>query len=143
MGALRAAHRRFIRGNRAAFDREIGERVKVQSHVREHAGFTHRTGAAIRDVRTRIIRMKSGVKMRITNVARHARILEFGSRAHVIAARKAKYLTFRAGGARVFRKRVWHPGTPPYWFMRSAAQHAHTELGPHLRAAFTRLAKRF
>ena len=49
-----------------------------------------------------------------------ARILEFGSRPHVIRPRNAKALKFNVGGRTVFARSVNHPGTRPYrWLERS------------------------
>jgi hypothetical protein len=46
--------------------------------------------------------------------------IEFGTRPHVIRARKAKALRFTVGGQDVFRRQVRHPGTRAYRFMQNA-----------------------
>jgi len=48
---------------------------------------------------------------RVISVARHARYLDEGTRAHAIVARNARFLRFFQGGRVVFRRSVWHPGT--------------------------------
>ena len=54
--------------------------------------------------------------------------LEFGTRAHIIRAKKAKALHFFTGGKEVFAKYVNHPGTKPYPFLRPAFKVASTQL---------------
>lgn len=48
-------------------------------------------------------------------------VMEFGSRPHIIRARRARFLRFFWRGAIRYRKQVRHPGTRPYPFMRIAA----------------------
>lgn len=50
--------------------------------------------------------------------APYARPLEYGSGAHVIEAVNAKALRFVVDGKVIFRRRVMHPGTRAYAFMR-------------------------
>lgn len=142
--AIQRRHEWLIRQNRHMFDRELGEQMPgVAAHVREHATFKHRTNVARDGVRTRLVRLKSGARMRITNVAKHAHYLEFGTRPHTITARAGGTLSFIAGGRRVFTKSVRHPGTRPYRFMANAAKHAHQSLHPELRHSMRRIAQRF
>lgn len=54
--------------------------------------------------------------------AAYAKIMEYGSAAHIIEPVKAKALRWYEGGASVFAKRVKHPGTKPYAFVRKTAQ---------------------
>lgn len=53
-----------------------------------------------------------------------ARFIENGTRPHIIAARNAKALRFVRAGTVVFRKSVWHPGTPARPFMEQARNRA-------------------
>lgn len=46
------------------------------------------------------------------------RFLERGTRPHVIAARRVKFLRFEVGGTILFRKKVNHPGTKGQGFFR-------------------------
>jgi hypothetical protein len=54
--------------------------------------------------------------------ASYARIMEYGSSPHIIEPKKAHALRWYEGGASVFAKRVKHPGTKPYAFVRTTAQ---------------------
>lgn len=142
--SIQRRHEWLLRENRRMFDSELGDQVGgVHDHVRDQATFTHRTRKAQRGARAKIIRLKSGVRMRLTNVAKHARWLEFGTPAHTIRARKKKALSFIAGGRRITRRSVRHPGTRAYRFMWAAAKHAHQSLNPALRQAMRGIAKRF
>lgn len=146
IGAIKRRHRRFIRAHGAMVNRAMAQMdAEVRGHVRDQATFRHRTGAAKAGVRTRIVRLKSGVRMRITNVAPHAKYLEFGTKPHIITARRGSSLSFYWArmGKRMSVKRVRHPGTKPYRFMLAAAKHAHQSLNPELRAGMRRVAKRF
>lgn len=55
-------------------------------------------------------------------------ILEYGSRAHTIRARRAKVLHWeRPPGVHHFRKEVFHPGTRPYGMLRTTAAEANVD----------------
>lgn len=56
-------------------------------------------------------------------------LVEDGTEAHPIEAKKAKVLRFTSGGAVVFRKRVNHPGTPANRFVERAMQSAVVQAG--------------
>lgn len=146
IGDIRRRHRAFLSAHDAMVSRSLNlADAQVRDHVSHQASFKHRSGKTRRGVRTRVLKLKSGVKLRVTNVAKTARWLEFGTRPHTITARRKRFLSFfwaKAGG-RVFFKKVRHPGTKPYRFMQAAAKHAHKGLGPVLRAEMRRLAKRF
>lgn len=143
---VHVAHRRFAQRNRQVIDQVLADRIpEAQAHVREHAPFKHRSGAAWRGVRGRLVRTRGGTVLRLSNEARHAKYLEFGTRAHRIVARRKKALSFfwlRVSKAMVL-KAVNHPGTRPYFFMRAAAVHAHAQINPALRAALGRVASSF
>lgn len=50
--------------------------------------------------------------------------LEYGTRAHEIAARRVQFLRFMVNGQTVFRRRVHHPGTSKRPFMHEARERA-------------------
>lgn len=53
--------------------------------------------------------------------ANYGGVIEYGSRPHEIRPRNAKALHWVDGeGGDQFRRRVWHPGTQPYPYMRPA-----------------------
>ncbi len=86
--------------------------------------FTHRTRDVANKQTYRIVRTSTGAVLKLRNTSKHAAVLEKGSRAHRIVAKRAKALRFVIGGRVFFRKSVWHPGTKPTWFMRTAAERA-------------------
>jgi hypothetical protein len=118
---------------------------EAQKHVRDHAGFTHRTGTALARTTARVMRLKGGGKIRIANAARHGKWLEHGTRAHVIRARRARYLRFfwRKLGRVVYFKSVNHPGTRPYWFLKRATHHVGDRVRLGIQRGMQRAARRF
>lgn len=60
----------------------------------------------------------------ISNKAKHAGYLEFGTRPHVIYASRAKALRFFVKGKAVFAKYVFHPGTRAYNVLSAATSKA-------------------
>jgi hypothetical protein len=125
---LKKAHSWFLAENEKATQESLKEAAnKVHATVASTPVFTPRTGNLQNRTRTRVVKTSSGRLLKITNDAKYARSIESGSKAHWIVARRAKYLSFVGrDGARVFRKRVWHPGTKAYRFLENAtAQGAH------------------
>lgn len=57
----------------------------------------------------------------VVAMSSHGVIVEEGSVAHWIKARRKPYLVFFANGHWNKRKAVWHPGTKPTHFMRDAS----------------------
>ena len=134
-----------------ALDRVMVEmQPEAKAHVRNHAGFQHRSHRTLEGVRTKIFRTKSGIRMRITNAHQPvASYLEFGTKPHRIPSGGTAHLIFfwkkmgrwwinPPGGSYVN-----HPGTKPYKFMEASARSVHSRLHAHLQAAMQRLAKRF
>lgn len=54
----------------------------------------------------------------------YAADLEFGTRPHVITAKRGKALRFSKGGVVMFRRSVNHPGSRPYPYLVPGAIHA-------------------
>lgn len=52
---------------------------------------------------------------------KHAKIIEEGSKPHVIKPKRGKVLAFKKGGKKVFATQVNHPGTKPYKVLHQAA----------------------
>lgn len=70
----------------------------------------------------------------------YARYVHDGTRPHLIKPRSAKMLRFKtAGGATVFARAVWHPGTRPQPFFREALRDGYSEAGQILREGGYRL----
>jgi len=84
-----------------------------------------RTGNLIRNLRATPFKMtgdykgEGGVEVDLDKVP-YAGFVMYGTRPHVIRARRAKALHFRMGGREVFCKSVNHPGTRPNRFMERA-----------------------
>jgi hypothetical protein len=118
---------------------------EAQKHVRNKAGFTHRSGATLHATTARVMRLKGGGKIRIANRDRKARWLEGGTRAHVIRARRARYLRFfwRKLGRVVYFKSVRHPGTRPYRFLYLATHAVGDRVRLGIQGGMRRAAKRF
>jgi hypothetical protein len=144
--SLRKAHTRFMWANHRMVKRVLNRAApEAQKHVRDKAGFTHRTGTALARTTARVMRLKSGGKIRIANAARHAKWLEHGTRAHVIRARRARYLRFfwRKLGRVVYFKSVRHPGTRPYRFLYLATHAVGDRVRLGIKGGMRRAAKRF
>ena len=68
---------------------------------------------------------------RIGMTGPHAAVIEGGSRAHEIRARRTRVLAFRLPNGRViFRRRVWHPGTRAYRPLERGHAAARQRYGP-------------
>lgn len=114
--------------------------TKLAATLTEAALLGERLVAAKTPVRTGVSRASvkaqaaSPLAWRITSPLAHMPILESGSRAHEIRPRRARILSFAVGGARVFARRVHHPGTKgAQMFARSA---------PEIAAALPQIAER-
>jgi hypothetical protein len=118
---------------------------EAQKHVRDHAGFTHRSGATLHATRGRIYRTRRGGRLVVLNSNRKARWLEHGTRAHVIRARRGTHLRFfwRRYDKVVYFRQVNHPGTRPYLFLKRAAQHAGDRIRLGIQRGMQRAARRF
>lgn len=62
-----------------------------------------------------------GAESEILSPTPYSAIIEGGSRAHEIWARRKTFLRFVVGGQVIFARKVNHPGTRPYPFMGPAA----------------------
>jgi HK97 gp10 family phage protein len=63
------------------------------------------------------------------NQAPYAGYVEFGTKPHVIRAKKAKALKFQVGGTTVYARKVNHPGTRPHPYVEPAFTHWVDSLG--------------
>ena len=81
-----------------------------------------KTGEYGRSFRKERVRIRAMAAVQVVNTSGHAAILEHGSRPHVIEPRDKKALYWE--GARHPVKRVNHPGTPAFHFMRNALRAA-------------------
>lgn len=98
-----------------------------------------RTGALKRSVRARIGKVKMGVGPTAfaavdRKVARHAHLVEEGTRAHTTFSKAGKVLRYLAGGkfggaAGVFSRRFRHPGSKANPFFENAVVAKSVEVG--------------
>ena len=144
LNELRAAHKRLVLETRQGIEAsmKLGEE-HAKFHVKHRAGFRHRTGRVARGTTGRIVRTRSGAVLTMNNLARHANFLEGGTRPHAIVAKRGRALRFVVGGQVMFRRRVWHPGTRPFHFMRNASDAAWIRTGVGLRRNMHSNAARF
>jgi HK97 gp10 family phage protein len=96
----------------------------VANEARSNHAFTDRTGALSRSIHAQPVDGSfTGRNLTVDVVADtpYARFVEDGTRAHEIRARNARTLKFRGRDGRwVFRRRVQHPGTKPYLYLKGA-----------------------
>lgn len=146
LNAIKRAHRQLMADTERAINQAMRRAApEAQKHVRDHAGFTHRTGTALARTTARVLRLRGGGKIVVANAARHAKWLEHGTRAHVIRARRARYLRFfwRKLGRIVYFKSVQHPGTRPYRFLYLATHAVGDRVRLMIQGGMRRAAKRF
>jgi hypothetical protein len=103
--------------------RELERRADRVIAAARLAAAGHRvTGEYDRSFEKSRTRVRGAAAVVVTNTAPHSAILEFGSRPHVIEAKNKQALSWP--GARHPVKKVHHPGTPAYHFMRNALRSA-------------------
>ena len=104
-------------------------------------GFTPRTGKTQQATTFRTVRTSGGRMLRVENRRDVARFMEEGTRPHVIRAKNARALRFIGrDGNWVFRRRVFHPGTKPYWFIKRAIARSFESAETQLIAGMRRVA---
>lgn len=110
----------FIETSQAVvLDAERAAKDRVRSESRKPRG---RTGRYFRSIYSEVDRNPFQVIGKLASDHPQAAILEFGSRPHVIEARKNKTLFWP--GARFPVKKVNHPGTPAFKVLGGAAEEA-------------------
>lgn len=103
---------------------EAAEEVSFQAASLQH-DYIDRTGALTRSIEAHpaVGQLYAGnLEAEVSADAGHAWFVEKGTRAHVIAARRAKSLRFFIGGQAVFRQSVQHPGTKARRFLAGALE---------------------
>jgi hypothetical protein len=115
----------------------------AEQHVRSHSKFKRRSGAnSLKDDTKRVVTVRTkGVQLRLKWQKKHAGFIEYGTRPHVIRARRARFLAFTIRGRLVLTKKVKHPGTKPYKFGWQATYAAHRVLDGLLLEGMERVAK--
>lgn len=144
LAKVRTAHQKFLKAHQQMVQQELDAAGKIGAdHPRQHATFKHRTHKLEKSTRYKVVRTRGGHVVRLLNGRRYAPFIEFGTRPHVIQARRARALRFVAGGQVLFRKSVNHPGTRPYKFLWRATNAAYRIAGPNLASGMARIAKSF
>lgn len=146
MNDVRRGHAEFLAQTEALFKNELWKAgdVAVRS-VKTTDRFKRRSVPSIKDVtRYKVSGSNRKLTLRITSPRKHAIFLEKGTRPHPIVARRKQFLRFRyPGGPWIFRRRVFHPGTRPTFFLRTATQEAYASFGERVRYKMQRQRFRF
>lgn len=145
--ALKRAHEKLKREHRAAESEALRiAGAQAQEHVRKRSVFKRRSTNSLKDnTQARVVKTRGGRILRIKWTKKHAPLIEYGTRPHVIKPRRATFLRFysRRSGRIVYARKVMHPGTRPYKFGWKASHAAHRVLGRRLEQGMARVASRF
>lgn len=143
---LHEQHERFL----GKLDDTIGAALEragtdAESFVRTRPTFKQRTGDLQNATTHMLIRTRGGMLVRVRNPTKYAGWIERGTKPHVIRARRAPSLAFYwpRVGSWVYPLKVNHPGTRPYWFLRTAVTEAAATLDATLTAELTALGAAF
>ena len=79
--------------------------------------FKNQTGDLRRSIARRVEGAHRGI---VFTDMKYAPYVEFGTKPHVIRPKTKKMLAFRVGGKMVFARKVNHPGTRAYNYMKDA-----------------------
>ena|SRR3990167_3307573 len=146
VGALHEQHERFLR----RFDDTIADALErvgtdAENQVRTRPTFKQRTGELQNSTDHMLIRTRGGMLVRVRNTAKYAGWIERGTAPHVIRARRAPTLAFfwPRVGSWVYPLKVNHPGTRPYWFLRTAVDDASATMHARLTSELTSLGDAF
>jgi len=90
------------------------------------------TGKLAKRIRGRV--EQGGERGVVAAQARHAHLVHEGTSAHVITARRSRFLKVPSRGVMLFRRSVWHPGTAPQRFLTDALEQSRSELSSLLSA---------
>lgn len=147
LGAVHRAHARFLGKQQVTVIRAADAAGRfAEDHVTAHSRFKRRSvvGQSLKDATEhKFIRTGSGVVVRIFSTKKTAMILEYGSKPHIIRARRARALRFVVGGKTIFRRWVRHPGTRGYRFLYNATDAGFRILGQQLERDLGALARKF
>ena len=147
LAEIHRGHERFLQRHRTFVeDRALSEAgIHAEKHVHDRSTFKRQsaTGSLKDATESKLIRTAGGALVRIYSTKKTAEFIENGTAAHAIVARRAKMLRFVVGGQVVFRRRVWHPGTRSYLFMRNAVFSAYLDMGIRVQGHMREIAKTF
>ena len=144
VGKLEAQHKSLVFRHEGMVRHEADQAgAFAEQHVRSHSKFKRRSGAdSLKDDTKRAVTVRvKGVQLRLKWQKKHAGFIEYGTRPHIIRARRARFLRFTVRGRLVLTKKVKHPGTKPYKFGWNATYAAHRVLNDLLLDGMERVAK--
>lgn len=100
---------------------------EVAVHAKQNHEYRDRTGRLTQSIHAENVQGNLAEGFRVDMISGGLRVqyaahIEFGTRPHIIQARRARMLRFIQNGKTVFRYRVRHPGNRPYRFMRNALE---------------------
>ena len=109
---------------------------QAAEHVKKHSKFKRRSATrSLKDsTMGRIVKTRSGRKLRLRWSKKYASFIEYGTRPHPIIARRRRALAFVVNGQMLLRRKVMHPGTRPYKFGWKATSAAFRVLNQRLDA---------
>lgn len=149
MPDLRQAHAKFLREfeimtYRVAESATHLQRKDVTARLSHHV----RTGHLLEKTESKLIRtskrhivvLKNGA---LKGAIGYASFLDKGTGPHIIRARRARALRFMYQGKFIFRRWVFHRGTPEFLPFTLAHQRAFVYAGTELTARMNALAARF
>ena len=143
---LRADHKRFLARHRAMIEPELRKGADDGvKYSKANTGFTSRTGKTAHATEGLVIKTRRGHVLRLRNKTKIGMFMDRGTRKHPIKARRGGMLRFYwAKQGRWFTgKRVMHPGTKAYQFVRAGHRYGSARALAGLRSAMTQIAKRF
>jgi hypothetical protein len=132
LAELQRTHAQFIKANERMLEDAAEFALEdVKKRYDKRLGFTpFHLGT-----KSKVVRTKNG---------RIARIVDKGTRRHVILPRKGRFLKFIGrNGKMVFTKKVNHPGSGPFKFGPKVARGSHRLMGRFIEAEAARIARRF
>lgn len=92
--------------------------IKEDAKAIKSGSFRNQTGSLRRSI---VSRVHSAAHGEISTDIPYAGHVEFGTRPHTILPKKGRYLRFKArSGKMVFARKVNHPGSKPYPYMKPA-----------------------
>jgi hypothetical protein len=145
LAEIRARHARFLRQHDLMVEAELakGAAAGVQ-YSRDHTGFQNQTGKTAHATEGQVIRSSRGHLLRLKTGSKIGRFMDQGTKAHPIKAKRG-LLHFYWGkvGRWVHAKRVQHPGTRAYQFIRTGHRYGAARAMQGIKSMMSTLARNF
>jgi hypothetical protein len=141
---LKAVHRSFEASHRGmVVDEAKDAAAHIEAQVFQSPRFKPRTQRLQRGTRGTTVIGSNVIRVVGSNRTPYAPFIEYGTKPHIIRARRAKALRFMQRGKVVFRRWVRHPGTRPYQFLYRAVNSAARICNQGLFQDMARIARSF